>query len=260
MSVFDSSKFGFAFSNPASTETTAPVRSIVIIGENQDIDTGTYPETLWEVGGLYVFPTAASTASVVSSSVNDTSAGTGARYVLIEGLNSSYAEINETIIMNGTTPVVSTSSFYRVNSVRVVYSGSGKTNAGNITVTVDSKTVSQIATGESLAHTGVYTVPADHTLFLNSLTCGITRTASSGFALITSKVYVPSTNTIYESSNTTLSDGPFTQKYEQYSMPRIPEKCDIWYDCSYVSANNTSIALSVRSLLVHQNWIPKLTR
>src|SRR6478736_1447214 len=69
-------------------------RSITRAGLNQDIDSGAY-ESLWDHGGLYVFPPSASVMTVSSSSTADAVAGTGARTVLVAGLDANYAEIQE---------------------------------------------------------------------------------------------------------------------------------------------------------------------
>ena len=82
-------------------------------GRNPKVKSSDY-ETIWDGSNLYPWPTAAETLNVVSTDADDTSAGTGARTVEIEGLNSSWAVITETVSMNGTTNVTTTNSFLRV--------------------------------------------------------------------------------------------------------------------------------------------------
>jgi len=102
-------------------------------GRNSDIDTAA-EETIWANGGMYTFPTAAQTLDVVSSDANDTSAGTGARTVEIQGLDGSYDAVTETVTMTGTTPATTTATFLRVNRAMVKTAGSGGVNAGAITI------------------------------------------------------------------------------------------------------------------------------
>ena len=73
-------------------------------GRNQDVDIGS--EDIICQGGDYTPPTTARIHNIASSSANDTSAGTGARTVSINGILADYSEANETITMNGTSNVV----------------------------------------------------------------------------------------------------------------------------------------------------------
>ena len=130
--------------------------------QNDDIDSASTPETLWSVGGTVVWPSSAGTTSVVSSDANDTSAGTGARTVLLTGLDANRNVISETVTLNGITPVDATASFLRVNSAEVKSAGTGLTNAGNITITINdgsSRTVNYIDAGFSVSQVGIYSMP-----------------------------------------------------------------------------------------------------
>lgn len=68
-------------------------RRVAAIGNNPDLDTATLPEEIWTGGGVYPWLTASTALEIVSSSANDTSAGTGARTVTINGLSDAYAEV-----------------------------------------------------------------------------------------------------------------------------------------------------------------------
>lgn len=146
-------------------------------GSNQSI--GTSYETLWEEGGLYSFPSAASVMSVSSDDANDTSAGTGARTVLISGLDADYLEISETVTLNGTSGVNTTNEFFRINGIRVTSAGSGKKNAGSIFIGTGTITAgkpanvfAEIYIGDSTSHEGFYTVPANKALHILELEFG----------------------------------------------------------------------------------------
>jgi len=133
-------------------------------------EVGTTTEDLWGAGGVMVWPSAAGVASVVSTDVADTSAGTGALTVKISGLDEDYLEISETITMNGTTPVNSTLSYLRVNSAYAATAGTGEVNAGNITVSVGGNVQRYIAALAGICHCGQYTVPAGYTAYLTKVT------------------------------------------------------------------------------------------
>jgi hypothetical protein len=145
--------------------------SVIVFGYNPDVDTS--EETVWPDGGTIPHPTSASVLKISSSSANDTSAGTGARSVFIEGLDGDYNVVSETVILSGQTAVNTTKSYLYVNSFYVVSVGSGGENAGNInagtgTVTAGVPAVLYdiIATGYNSRTTGHYCVPAGYTGYL----------------------------------------------------------------------------------------------
>ena len=162
---------------------------VVLLGHNPDIDIATQPEDVWEGGGLYPFLAAAATLAVNSSSAADTAAGTGARTVLVSGLNSSYNTVTETVTLNGTTPVNTVNQFLRVNLFTTTSSGSGTVNAGDITLRVTGGGTIQgiIAAGYGFGRAAIYTVPAGFTLFITSavfsvLQQGVDNLATFGIA------------------------------------------------------------------------------
>ena len=145
--------------------------SVIVFGYNPEVDTS--EESVWPDGGTIPHPTSASVLKISSSSANDTSAGTGARTVFIEGLNGDYNVVSETVILSGQTAVNTTKSYLYVNSFYVVSVGSGGENAGNInagtgTVTAGVPAVLYdiIAAGYNSRTTGHYCVPAGYTGYL----------------------------------------------------------------------------------------------
>lgn len=155
-------------------------------GMNDVVGTGTYD--MWPLASVMVWPSVAATISVVSSSANDAAAGTGARTIMINGLDSSYAEISETVTMNGATPVVTVAQFLRVNSVFAVTAGSGGVNAGNITGTLSGNTIFYVEATQGAAHQMQYTVPAGKTLLVLNTRYGTGRFQSSGDCHILAQV------------------------------------------------------------------------
>jgi hypothetical protein len=136
-------------------------------GLNGDVDAA---EDIWDGGGDYTgFAVAAEILNIVSSDVGDDSAGIGARTVLIEGLDANYAALSETVIMDGTTPVVTVALFLRVFHVSVATAGTTKRNIGTITVKQNTTTTNVFcimpATYSRCQSTN-YTVPAGKKLLL----------------------------------------------------------------------------------------------
>ena len=79
---------------------------------------------------------------ISSTSANDTSAGTGARTVRVDGLllddNDDWISTSETFTLNGQTPVSSTgTTWYRINKMTLLTAGTSKKNEGEIYVSID---------------------------------------------------------------------------------------------------------------------------
>lgn len=141
--------------------------SINKFGLNQDLDIGS--EDLWASGGTYVQATVAATLSIVSSSAADTSAGTGARTISINGLDSNYADVTETITLDGATPVVTSSLWWFVNKIIVLTAGTGDTNAGTISVTstgAGTPIMATVVIGKGQSQSAIYQVPSGYTGYL----------------------------------------------------------------------------------------------
>lgn len=126
---------------------------------------------------VYVFPSAAQTMNVVSSSANDDEGNTGIEKIMLVGLDTNYAEISEEVTLNGTTAVETTASFLRINSCYATQVGTNGSAVGAITVkntagTPNTITYSTISAGLTACRQLIYTVPAGLTLYITSLTVG----------------------------------------------------------------------------------------
>jgi len=147
--------------------------AVSLIGTNPSVGVSNI-ETVWEENGSeYVFPVSASTMTVSSSDANDTSAGTGCRTILIQGLDTDYVESQEFVTLNGTTAVTTVNSYLRINFMTCFTFGTGLQNAGNIFIGTGTVTAGKpanvygkVSIGEGISHTAVYTVPANKEFFL----------------------------------------------------------------------------------------------
>lgn len=165
------------FSNGA---TEPDVYRVVKFGHNEDIDLAA-PEDIQTQGGQMVFPSAAETLSIVSDSAADDSGSTGANSIYITCIQSDGTRTFVTVTMDGTTPVVTTQTCLFVNRATVLLSGSGKVNAGNITITNTSSgnVLAYIEAGEAVTHQAVYRVPSNYNCFINSLYLASEKLAAS---------------------------------------------------------------------------------
>ena len=146
-----------------------------------NIDVGLSVETVWSGGGLYTFPTSAETLELISSDAQDTvTTGTGARTVILFGLDASCNEISETVNMNGTGGVTTSAAFLRLHRAYVVLVGSNESNVGNITIdnTSSSQVLGLIEANEGQTENGFFTIPAGKTGFIIGVIPTVTRKQS----------------------------------------------------------------------------------
>lgn len=133
-----------------------------VVGYNPDIDTATVPEDIWAAGGLYPWPAAAAATTVVSSSANDTAAGTGARTVTLTGLNAAGLVISETVTLNGVTPVAFPTQYLRIIEATAVTVGSGGVNEGTIDIKHGATVLASMLPNYGVTKLGVYTIPSNY--------------------------------------------------------------------------------------------------
>lgn len=167
-------------------------------GNNSDIDTG--GEDVWEGGGIYTGQPIGSpeTVDIVSGDATDTnSGGTGARTLRIIGLasNTSTSYTSEDINLNGTTPVTSSGSWWRIVRAYVLTAGSNGENAGVITInhtTTTANIFAQIPIGANQTQIAAYTIPAIRTGILRMLDVGMGRAnGAAGSAEVSLRVRNP---------------------------------------------------------------------
>lgn len=153
---------------------TLGYRTLYKFGYNPDVNGD--EETVWEQGGNYPWLDSAVTMFVSSTSVNDTSGGSGANTILIQGLDENYVEIEETVTLNGQTQVTTQLSYLRIYRAFVTLAGSSGTSGGIIYVGSSGAT-GGVPNGTVYANLSIgnqtqiaaYTVPAGHTLYLDEI-------------------------------------------------------------------------------------------
>ena len=226
-------------------------RSVTVFGYNADVDTSI--ETVWPAGGVLPFPTAALQMKVSSSNANDTSAGTGARTIFIEGLDTNHAEISETVTLNGQTAVTTTNSYLHINNAYVATAGSGLSAAGTIYIGTGTVTAGVPATIYDIIAfdynsrvTGNYTIPAGYTGYLvqGLFTAG----QASGSTSVTGRLMTRSENDIrLTAAIVTLNNGSADYQFE-YPVP-IPEKTTVEAQAVGSAANNSCASMFIIVLI-----------
>lgn len=164
-------------------------------GYNADIDAGV-SETYWSVGGTFAQLTTARTLSIVSTSTADdgSPAGTGANSIVVTGIDANWEEQTEIVTLDGTTPVVTTSTWLGINRMALYLAGTGKTNAGTITATAttDLTVQAEIPIGEGSTQHGFFFVPVGHTALIDWLYITMTKNAGGTQPVLTTTMWVTS--------------------------------------------------------------------
>ena len=215
--------------------------SIQKFGYSTVIDGTNYP--IWNVAANRTYLTTASVMKVSSSSASDASAGTGARTVLVEGLDQNYNYISDTITLNGQTSVNTTNSYLRVQHITTLTAGSGGKNAGVIYVGTGTVTAGVPAVihelvpiGYNTELSGVYTVPAGYTAYLYQ---GGMTSQSNGNNFLTATLTYSNQGSPWVTPAVTV----FTSDMVDYNFTyplMLPEKTDLEARAS-VSAGTSSV-------------------
>jgi hypothetical protein len=218
-----------------------------IFAHNTDLDSAN-GEIITSAGTNVNAPpvrTAASTVNVTSSSASDTSDGTGARSVLIQALDANYDEVNIFITMNGQSNVQSTTAIIAVNRVIVYTAGSGRKNAGNITVThiTDSYVMAQIEAGESVSDSSVFTVPRNKRAFIGKLDLNSAKPTSGTDPEVTFrvKIYSASQGVKYVILNEIISSTSVSRTFENAKLEQIRPRETVWIE-AVTTQNDTVVS------------------
>ena len=157
-------------------------RNVTVFGFNADVDTAQV--TVWPLPSLITFPAAPLQMTVSSTNANDTSNGTGARTIVVQGLDANYNEVTEIVTMNGQTAVTMTAFLIRINYAYVATAGSGNGAAGDIYIGTGTVTAGVPATTYDIVKfdynttiTGSWTVPAGYTAYVSQ---GLFSSGQSG--------------------------------------------------------------------------------
>ena len=130
-------------------------------GYNPDIDASVY-ETVWSVGGVHIPLTGSSLMDISSTSAGDTAGGTGARSIIIYGVDENYDEVLEVVTMNGTASVSTTNEYLGINRMSNYLVGVSGSNIGDITAN-NSTPQAQIPAEAGSTQHAFFFVPVNHT-------------------------------------------------------------------------------------------------
>ena len=193
---------------------------------------------VWENATAYTYPVAA-TQMNLAGTAGDTAT------ITIVGLDANYAVISENVVMNGATPVTTTKSYLRINSMFVAV-GSATNPAGVVTLKDLTNTTiyAQINAGVGRTQAAIYTVPAGYTFFLSRIDIN-TSLNGNNFATYQNKTISPA------GVVQLTQQAPFAINYHtQRVMPRpFTEKTDMQLMCK-VNSSTGAVSISQEGYLI----------
>lgn len=219
-------------------------------GRNTQINTNSTPEDVWTIGGLWEHLTVAERINVASNNDFDTSLGTGARTLTLQGLDGDCLPLQETIEMDGQNDVLTDAAFFRVFRKWVPTAGDLLTNAGDITATPSISTTkpqARILAGQGQTEQAIYTTSATQTGYLTSYYGGFTRSVTAGSLLELHLMMRPD-----------ILNNPTAAWRVQHTLPvfisgtnpgrqpidgyiEVPPCSDLRLEVDFVTANNTLV-------------------
>lgn len=197
---------------------------------------GTTPQTITTVvtaGNAYVYPSSATVMEVSSSSANDTAAGTGARTILVAGLDANYNSQSEVITLNGQTAVNTVNSYLRISYTELLTVGSNNGQVGTIYIGTGVVTAGvpatvywrSEATYNNWSFSG-FTVPAGYTAYVTSYTITSQSTTANINISLALVVFEGGNNWGEFQSTARLDSGGSFDRHFDYPLA-IPEKSDV---------------------------------
>lgn len=222
-------------------------------GYNTDITT-TAPEIVAAFGGTWNPPTAAETLDVVSTSTNDTSAGTGARSVLITGIDENRDIQQEVVQLNGTTPVTTSLTWYGINRCALYLVGSGGGNEGTISIVGNTSTdnYAAVPAGEGTTQQCIFHVPSNYTFLPDWIWLNVRKLSGGTAPRVTVKgwVYAALTGARYEvfRANIDTAVENTVQVTPKTPFP-VGENQVLWFEAD-TTANGTTVSVRFSGELV----------
>jgi len=215
-------------------------------GYNADVDSAA-PEIIGAFGGAFTYLTSASTLTIVSSSVNDTSAGTGARSIVIYGIDANRKTQIEVVTLNGTTNVVTETTWLGINRAAIYLAGSGLSNDGNITITATTggSTQGYMPAGEGTTQQAIFFTDDNHQALADWLLLNVTKLAGGSAPRVTIKgwVYSAVSNAEYEVFRVTIDTAVENTLELRPSQPFvIGEKSVLWFEAT-TNTNDTVVSM-----------------
>ena len=219
-------------------------------GYNADIDGAA--EIVASFGGTFNIMTSADTLNVVSTANSDNSGGQAARTIVLVGIDANGDYQEETVTMNGQTPVTTVNSWLGINRALVASVGTFNYNAGNITISDTSAifgTQAQIPSMKGITQQSIFHVPSGHKFLSDWLEINASRQGATPFIQIFGYVYNRPTNVRQQIFTTSTGDGQSSQLQLTPSQPFVINEDSVLYFEATSDHTNTLVSLRFSGIL-----------
>jgi hypothetical protein len=219
-------------------------------GYNSDIDG--VAEIVASFGGTFNIMTSADTLNVVSTANSDNSGGQAARTIVLVGIDANGDYQEETVTMNGQTPVTTVNTWLGINRALVASVGTFNYNAGNITISDTSAifgTQAQIPSMKGITQQSIFHVPSGHKFLSDWLEINASRQGATPFIQIFGYVYNRPTNVRQQIFTTSTGDGQSSQLQLTPSQPFVINEDSVLYFEATSDHTNTVVSLRFSGIL-----------
>lgn len=201
-------------------------------------------------GGRLNLTTSANVVTVTMASASDRLTGTGARTINIEGLDGQFKKINETIDLTAAS-VLTNSTFLRINRVSVTDAGSGRTNAGLITLSndVEGEDMAFIRPDFGNSMDGYVTMAENERGYLINVVTAVGSTASVIPFLFKHKTNTTEIHHFFPAFGF-INGG---EGAHEFKCPLVLEPKETWELAGSTSTINTTVQLTIE-LCINQNF------
>jgi hypothetical protein len=218
-------------------------------GYNADVGSAT-PEVIWANGatfGAATILTSPSTFTFVSDSASDTSAGVGARTLIVYYNDSNGLPTSGTVTLAGLTPVVSTFSGYGINRVVVLTSGSTMWNVGNITVTntTGGAQAAYVPATDGLTQQCIFFTPHGYQALVNSIHLNVAKLSGGASPRVTIDGFafnVATTRTRYRLISRLIDTSVENTVDVNFKQPLVLNSSDVFWLRATTNTNATSVS------------------
>jgi hypothetical protein len=214
-------------------------------GYNTNVSSAS-PELIASWGGTFQYLTTGETIDIVSTSTDDVvTTGTGARGIVIYGVDENWEEQVEVVNLNGTTTVTTSSQWIGINRISVYLAGSGKQNAGTISVTATTAgyDMAEMPATQGTSQQMIFYVPVGHNFLAQWLHFNALKTSggSKPEVEVLGYVYSAVSNAEYEVYRGAMDIFNANDIDVNPPVPFvIAEKSILWFNCD-TDTSSTSI-------------------
>ena len=213
-------------------------------GYNDDVDASGI-ETIWAPGNGFTWINTSSKISFVSTSNSDNGTGTGARSVIIYGLNGTRYAILEVLALDGTTPVITVNNYTGINRVATYLVGDFQKNVGVVTGTsvLGSHTQAMIPASQGTTQQAIFFSQTDHTFLVDWLWIHANKVSGGGSPVVEVRGYVKSfvSGSIYEVYRTKIDTSVENTEELRPSQPFVVGEKSILYFTADSDSANTGV-------------------